>query len=431
MTSPAGSGHVRLAYLVGRYPKVSHTFIQREIAALRALGVEITTFSIWRTPEHELLSHSDRREYERTRALLPPRLRESLRAQHRAAMRPWGYWTLVGHALALGPAGLRRLLLAGSWIVEAVALWDSLRSTGVRHIHAHFGGTAPTVAMLAAELGNSAEPDAAVPWTWSFSVHGSDEFADVVRERLRAKIEAASFVVAISDFTRSQLMSLVDESHWSKLHVVHCGVDPAVFAPAEGSRMPRDDSTLNVLTVGRLSHHKGYGVLLESLARLARDGIEIRATVVGEGPRRTQLEALADRLEVQDRITFAGAVGQDELPSYYAAADVFCLPSFVEGVPVVLMEAMASGTPVVTTAVMGIPELVVDGEHGLLVRPGRPDLFTAAIKRLAADPELRERMGRAARARVSDEFNLKRETARLRDLFVAYTGTTSVRSGAP
>ena len=146
---------------------------------------------------------------------------------------------LIGHAFRLGPAGVRRWLLGGSWIVEAVALWDALRRTEVRHIHAHLGGTAPAVAMLAAEFGNVAAPDAARRWTWSFTVHGPDEFADVVRERLSAKIEAASFVVAISDFGRSQLMSLVDESQWSKLHVVHCGVDPDVFAPSTAARRRR------------------------------------------------------------------------------------------------------------------------------------------------------------------------------------------------
>ncbi len=413
---------IRVAYLVGRYPAVSHTFIQREIVALRALGVEVSTFSIWRTAQQELLSEADRSEYERTSVLLPPGI-TSARGQLGAARSSRAYAALVAHALRLGPPGARRLLLGGSWIVEAVALWDALRRTGVRHIHAHLGGTAPTVAMLAAELGNAVAPDDRSRWTWSFTVHGPDEFADVVRERLQAKIEGASFVVAISDFARSQLMSLVDESEWSKLHVVHCGVDTAVFAPVNGARSSgNEDGVLNVLTVGRLSSAKGHGVLLEAVARVAHDGVPVHATIVGDGPRRTQLERRAETLGIRDRVTFTGSVGQHELPAYFAGADVFCLASFAEGLPVVLMEAMATGKPVVTTAVMGIPELVADGEHGLVVRPGRPDLVAAAIRRLAADGELRERMGRAARARVSAEFDVRVQAERIRDLFVEYTG---------
>jgi colanic acid/amylovoran biosynthesis glycosyltransferase len=421
---------LRIAYLVGRYPGVSHTFIQREVVALRSLGVDVSTFSVWRTDPQELLSEGDRREYERTQVLLPPRLPAALAGHVRAAEMPRGYASLIGHALRLGPPGVRRLLLGGSWIVEAVSLWDALRRTGIRHIHAHLNGTAPTVAMLAAELGNVAEPDSARRWTWSFTVHGPSEFADVVRERLRAKIEAASFVVAISDFARSQLMSLVDESRWSKLHVVHCGVDPNVFVPVPDGAVPqREDGVLNILSVGRLSAAKGHGVLLEAVARVAGEGVPVHVTLVGDGPRRAELERRAESLGIRHRVTFSGAVGQDELPGYFAAADVFCLASFAEGLPVVLMEAMATGTPVVTTAVMGIPELVVNGEHGLVVRPGRPDLIASAIRRLAADAELRQRLGQAARARVADEFDVHREAARLRDLFLEYAGTPVATGG--
>jgi len=379
---------LRVAYLVGRYPQVSHTFILREIAALRELGVDVTTFSIWRTPPEELLSAEDRREHARTHALLPPRPRSTIVSQLRAARAARGYATLVTDAMRLGPPGLRRPLLVGSWIVEAAALWDALRSTGVRHIHAHLGGTAPAVALLATALGNAVEPGA---WTWSLTVHGPDELAHAEQERLAEKIEAASFAVAISDFTRSQLMSLVDERHWAKLRVVHCGVDPAVYTPATRP----DDGTFRVLSVGRLVSAKGHGVLLEGVAIAARNGVPIELTIVGDGPRRDRLEALTAELGLGEQVTFAGAIAQDRLPAMFAAADAFCLPSFAEGLPVVLMEAMATGLPAVTTGVMGIPELVVDDENGLIVPPGRADLVADALVRLARDPELRARLGRA------------------------------------
>jgi colanic acid/amylovoran biosynthesis glycosyltransferase len=104
----------------------------------------------------------------------------------------------------------------------------------------------------------------------------------------------------------------------------------------------------------------------------------------------------------------------------FAAADVFCLPSFAEGLPVVLMEAMATAIPAVTTNVMGIPELVIDGENGLVVPPGRADLVAQALGRLAGDAELRDRLGRAGRERVMRDFDVRREARRLRDLFAEY-----------
>jgi len=403
----------RVAYLVGRYPQVSHTFILREIAVLRELGVDVTTFSIWQTSQTALLTDEERREHARTRALLPPQPRSTLASQWRAARTARGYASLFVDAMRLGPPGLRRPLLGGSWILEAAALWDGLRPTAVRHIHAHLGGTAPAVAMLAAALGNAVEPGA---WSWSLTVHGPDELAYADRERLAEKVEAASFAVAISDFTRSQLMSLVDERHWDKLRVVHCGVDPAVYAPAAR----RDDGTFRVLSVGRLVSAKGHGVLLEAVAIAARGGAPIRLTIVGDGPRRARLEALAAELGIAGQVTFAGAVAQDRLPAMFAAADAFCLPSFAEGLPVVLMEAMATGLPAVTTGVMGIPELVADQENGLLVPPGRADLVADALVRLSRDPELRNRLGRAGRARVVEAFDIRREARRLHDLFVEF-----------
>ena len=405
----------RVAYVVGRYPQVSHTFILREIAALRELGVDVTTFSIWRTPHAELLSDDERREHARTRALLPPRARSTIVSQVRAARAARGYARLVADAMRLGPPGIRRPLLGGSWILEAAGLWDALRPTDVRHIHAHLGGTAPAVAMLAAALGNAFDPGA---WTWSLTVHGPDELARADSERLAEKVEAASFVVAISDFTRSQLMSLVDEPHWAKLRVVHCGVDPAVYAPAARA----DDETFRVLSVGRLVSAKGHGVLLEAVARAVRDGVQLHLTVVGDGPRRERLAQLARELGIDAHVMFAGAVAQDELPTMFAAADAFCLPSFAEGLPVVLMEAMATGLPAVTTGVMGIPELVVNDENGVLVPPGRSDLVADALTRLARDPELRARLGRAGRARVVEAFDIRREARRLHDLFVEFAG---------
>jgi glycosyltransferase involved in cell wall biosynthesis len=276
--------------------------------------------------------------------------------------------------------------------------------------------------MLVAWLGNATE--GGDRWTWSFTVHGSDEFADVVRERLREKITAASFVVAVSDFTRSQLLALVDEAHWPKVHVVRCGVDPEVYAPRDRERgaAPADGGRLEVLTVGRLSAVKGHGVLFEAIASAATTGLSVHATLVGDGPRRASLQELATRLGIADHVTFAGAVSQDEIREYYAAADVFCLSSFTEGVPVVLMEAMAMEKPVLATRVMGIPELVTDGESGLLVTPGRPDLLAEALVRLASDSDLRRRLGRSARARVSRDYDVHRGAARLRELFASYNG---------
>jgi glycosyltransferase involved in cell wall biosynthesis len=209
-------------------------------------------------------------------------------------------------------------------------------------------------------------------------------------------------------------MAITDEARWSRFEVVHCGIDPARFAPVD--RSGRDG--VEVLCVGQLLPRKGQRVLLDAVASLRDRGVDVRVTLVGDGPSRSALEAAVDALDLRDRVKLTGAVGQDDIRTLYDAADLFCLPSFAEGVPVVLMEAMAAGLPVVTTPIAGVPELV-DAATGVLVAPGRADLLADALESLAADPERRVAMGRAGRAKVEAEFASSPNASRLRDLLAA------------
>jgi glycosyltransferase involved in cell wall biosynthesis len=406
----------RIAYLTGRYPAVSHTFVTREVQGLREIGFHVDTYSIWRTPEDQLLSPTDREEAATTRVLLPATQRWMIDAQRAVAIEsPAAYTRLGRDALALSRPGPRRRLVAGSWVLEAAALWSACRERGTKHIHAHLNGTAPAVAMLTAQLGNAIDGG----WTWSMTVHGPSEFYDVEGEALPQKVRAATFVVCISDFARSQLMAFAEEEHWAKLHVVHCGVDPGTFAPVhrDGREPP-----LRLLSVGRLTQVKGQAVLIDAIAQLRERGVEVAVDVVGDGPKRADLERIAADSGVADRVTFAGAIGQDRIRSYYDRADAFAISSFAEGIPVVLMEAMASELPVVAPGVMGIRELVHDGDNGRVVRPGRADELADAIEELARDPERRRELGRAGRHTVQAEFDIAASARELAELFDTYAG---------
>jgi colanic acid/amylovoran biosynthesis glycosyltransferase len=404
---------VRVAYLTGRYPAVTHTFVLREVRALRRLGVDVETFSIWRSGEGDLLSEADREEWQRTDALLPPSPGRLLRAHLRGfAHAPAAYVGTLRRALALSSAGLRQRVLGLTWFVDAILLWDACRTRGLRHVHAHLDGTAPMVALLAVEFANAGRR-ARESWSWSQTVHGSKEFYDVRRERLAVRAASASFLACISDFTRSQVMAFVPEELWDKLVVVRCGVDTDDFAP----QARRPAGTPQILTIGRVDPMKGKVVLLHALALLAEGGPRPGLIFVGDGPSRATAVAVAEQLGLSDRVTFVGAVAGDRIRDYYAACDVFCLPSFAEGVPIVLMEAMAMEIPVVTTAIGGIPELVEDAVSGFLVRPGRADELADRLARLLRDPELRSALGRAGRRRVESEYNVHRNARELARLF--------------
>jgi glycosyltransferase involved in cell wall biosynthesis len=390
---------VRIAYVSSRYPAVSHTFIQREVAALRAIGIDVDTVAIRRAAAGEVLSEADRAEARSTYAILPVTPWRLAGAHLGALLRyPRAYRTTLVRALKLAPAGLRGRLWQMFYFGEAVLLWDHARRRRVGHLHAHFANVGSDVALLAAHLGAAAGRG---PRSWSMTMHGSTEFYDVHEHRLPEKVADAAFVACISDFTRSQLMLSADPAHWGKLELVRCGVDPRAFAPVarDGDRPP-----LRVLTVSRLVPGKGFALLLDALADAVGRGHDLVLEVVGDGPDGDALRARARRLGIDGRVTWLGAVGQDEIRRSYEQADVFCLPSFAEGVPVVLMEAMAVELAVVATRIAGIPELVSDGESGLLVTPARADELAEALARLAADEPLRRRLGRAAREAVLDGY---------------------------
>ncbi len=397
-----------IGYLTSHYPAVSHTFVWREVEALRQMGVEIETLSIHRTPAEQLLTDADREAGATTFSVLPRSavavLRDHLRALVRAPRR---YLGTLAHALRMSAPGVKAHVWQLFYFAEAIVLHEHCRRRGVRHVHAQFADAATDAALLVAHHGGPG-------WSWSMAVHGPVEFYNVERYRLGAKIESARFVQAISHFGRSQLMTLVDEEHWGKLHVVRCGIDPAVYV---SNGAAADGPDLRILCVGRLVHLKGQSLLVDAVAELARRGVDARVVLIGDGPKRESLAAQARRLGIADRVELLGSVGQDEIRDHYGAAQVFSLPSFAEGVPVVLMEAMALERPVVTTRIMGVPELVEDGVSGRLVAPGRLDELVDALAELAADPARRAAMGRAGREKVLAEFDVRRSAVRLSELF--------------
>ena len=404
---------MNIAYFCSAYPAVSHTFILREVEALRRLGMTITTFTIRPAPPDQVLSTKDREAAATTVSILPFRARQ-LGAHLRLALRaPGTYLGTLRRALELSPPGLRGRLWQLFYLLEAVVLWNECRRRGIRHIHVHLANAAADVAMLAAEIGTRVEPERR--WSWSFTMHGPTEFYDLRHFRLAEKTRSARFVICISDFARSQLMGLTDPDVWDHLHVVHVGIPVAQFT--RRAQLNGVGRTPSILYVGRLVPEKGQAVLLEAVAALADRGEKVELVLAGEGPLRPELERAAARLGVAERVSFLGAVGQEEIHDLYERAAVFCLPSFAEGVPVVLMEAMSMGGPVVTTRIAGIPELIENGRSGLLVAPGRPDELADSISRLIGDDDLRHELGCQGREAVLRGFDAEASASQLQELF--------------
>lgn len=402
-----------VAWLTGEYIRVSHTFIQREVAALRELGFDARTFSIRRTGPENLVGPEQKDEAARTFYVLEAASHPmtALRA-HAAALRrdPATWLRTLRAAWRTAPTGLKGLMYNLIYFHEAVVLARELRRQGVVHLHNHFAMASCTVARLAAPLAGI---------TWSFTLHGPDDLAEPRRWRLDDKVAQADFVVCISSYARSQVMLQTDQAHWPKLHVVHCGVEPRRYD------RPRTRETDRLLFIGRLAAQKGVPVLIAALARAREVRPSLTLRLVGDGPDRVMLETQVDALGLGNVVTFLGYRSQEEVAEILSEASALVLPSFAEGVPVVLMEAMASDIPVVTTRIAGIPELVEDSVSGRLVAPGEEEALAQAILDVTGDADAAARMGAAGRARVTSDFNLRTEARGLARL------VTWARSGGP
>jgi len=398
---------IRLAYLVSRYPSISHTFILREILSLREQGFFIRVASI-NPPDRPAsqLTAEEKAEAESTfyvkKAGIPRLLSAVVLTflQH-----PLGWLRGLGFSLRMGGTDPGKILYGIFYFVEALMLGRWMAAGSLVHLHVHFATPASMVGLIATKI---------FPIGLSITVHGPDEFYDVPGYRLEEKIAGSSFLCTIGNYARSQVMKISHPDQWKKFEVSPLGVDPELFAP----RPARSEiDVFELICVGRLVPAKGQHILLHAMARLLGEGRKLRLRFVGDGPDRQSLEREVEELSISGSVVFEGAVNQDWIRGLYQNADIFVLPSFAEGIPVVLMEAMAMEIPVVTTFVNGIPELIRHTIDGLLVAPSDEEGLAAALASLMDDAALRERLGKAGRLRVIDRYHLGRNTQRLARIF--------------
>ena len=391
-------------YIVSRFPSVTETFIVNEWLTLGGrFHMEIA--ALRRSGEAPIHAES-RRALGRVRYLGAPG--PGLLTAHFGwfVRRPRTYLSvlaaLLRQAVRLSPRQAAKELVV---FLQAPALARSAARDGIAHVHAHFAGHPATAAWIVHRLSG-------IPF--SFTAHANDLFVNP--PLIERKATDARFVVAISDYNRRVLLGLCPSSE--RVEVVHCGVD---LERHEWRGLDGRDPDL-VVCVASLSAKKGHAHLLEALPRLAARRPGIVLELVGDGPERERILARARELGVADRVRLLGAQSSEDVRAKLAEARVFALPSVrlpsgrMEGIPVALMEAMATGVPVVATRLSGIPELVRDGDTGLLVEPGDASGLVAALISLLENDALATDLAVRARRHVEGSFSLTGETERLGDL---------------
>jgi glycosyltransferase involved in cell wall biosynthesis len=396
-----------VAHVVSRFPLISETFILNEILELERLGLRVEVFSLLRgdagVRHAEAGALAERAVYAGGSpvALAAAQL-------HWVRRRPGAYLRAWWRALR-GNASSPKFLLRAPMAVAAGALFArEAQRRGVERLHAHYATHTALAAYVAHLL-------TGIPY--SFTAHAHDIYVE--RPMLGEKLRGASFVVTISEYNRRLLEELYGDDVRGRISVVHCGIQPEVFAPRE---QPARGDALRIVCVASLQDYKGHPYLIDACELLRERGVPFRLQLVGEGEDRPAIERQIAGLGLGDAIELMGAQPRDRVAALLRDADVSVLPSVVtasgkkEGLPVALMEALAMEVPVVATDISGVPELVEDGRTGLLVPERDAAALADALERVWRDPGAARAMAAAGRERVLADFDLHQTAAELRDL---------------
>jgi glycosyltransferase involved in cell wall biosynthesis len=395
---------MRLGYLYSRYPVISQTFCDAEMLAMEQRRIELVIGSVY--PPLTSLRH----EYiARLRAPIhyaPPQ--EILRILERNAKttRKWPRHLVEQHEGRYGP-----MAKAEQRARNALYFAQFFARSTVDHVHVHFANRAAHTAVFLKEISG-------IPF--SVTAHGQDFMKDLGSDDLLREIcAAAEFVAAETDYSRDLLRQRCPNSA-AKIHRVYNGIDLERF-PAP--RSCNGNRIAQIVSVGRLVAFKGFEDLVDACAELARRGIDFVCDIIGDGPLRETLQARIELLDLSSRVNLLGSLSQGAVLEKLQAADLFALASTTDAhgatdvFPTVILEAMASARPVVSTRLAGIPELVVDGQTGMLAPPGDSTALAHALEQLLRDPELRLRFGHAGRERVEQHFRIAQTVASLIKLF--------------
>jgi glycosyltransferase involved in cell wall biosynthesis len=404
----------KIVVVLKGYPRLSETFIAQELLGLEQAGLELILIALRRPTDKK--RHPVHDEIKAPVSYLPEYLHDEPLRVGKALLKALpraGFWRAL-------PAFLRDLVRDVSRnrvrrFGQALVLFDEWpRDAG--WLHSHFIHTPASVTRYASLM-------LGVPWTCS--AHAKDIWTSPDWE-LAEKLGSARWTVTCTKDGFGRLKELARNS--SAVHLSYHGLDLSRFGPSAGRASERDGSDPRnpalLLSVGRAVEKKGYDVLLRALALLPRD-LHWRFEHIGGGDRLAALKELASELGIADRIVWKGATAQEEVLAHYRSADLFVLPCRIaadgdrDGLPNVLVEASSQKLVCVSTHVAGVPELLTDGENGLLVPPEEPAALAAAIARAIGDAALRRRLGEAAERRVREAFDYRSSVRQLKQLFEA------------
>lgn len=394
---------MKITYFINHYPLVSHTFIRREILALEEQDFDIQRIAL-RGWNADIADDTDKTERTKTRYILESGLYSLIPSifQHLLTT-PLLFAKAFIEAVRMSRMSDRNLIYHIIYLFEACKVASMCKEFDSQHIHAHFGTNSTEVVMLAHLLSGI---------SYSFTVHGPEEFDNPLGLHLKEKVGHAKFVAAISSYGRSQLYRWADFENWNKIKIVHCGLDSSFL---HGGIHPRPANKVRqLLCIGRLCEQKGQLLLLKSFKKVLDSGANIKLILAGDGDLRNEVDTYIRNHNLKNSVEITGWISSAQVKQLLIDADAMILPSFAEGLPVAIMEAMAIGTPVLTTYIAGIPELISNEENGILFPAGSIDAAAKAILDfLNMSDSALDLMIQNAYQNVSLRHNVHKETEKL------------------
>jgi len=394
----------RIAYVLKVYPRTSQTFVLTEILAHERAGLEMDIFSLRRTDDtrfHAALAQVQSPVFQIPRASSNASL--ALKAFREHAQHLPRLWDVVQNSQANAED-----------LLQAAILSRAIVDRGIVHMHAHFGTVATVVARLASRITGV---------SYSFTAHAKDIFHEIVEEDvLRKKLADAAGVITVSQFNVNYLKDKYAEAA-AGVKLIYNGLDLDEFRFE-----PEGDSPPLVLGVGRLVEKKGFSYLLEASALMRSKGIPFRCEIVGGGVLESSLQEQIQRLDLSGQVKLCGPLSQSDVKQKIRQARLLAAPCVHaedddrDGLPTILLEAMALGTPCISTPVTGIPEVLRHEETGLMVAERDAVALADACVRLLTDQNLCSELARNGRRLVEDNFDIDKNTTKIRAFFSAMTG---------
>ena len=412
---------MHILYIGAWLPSLSETFVYREIFALRDLGLNISVASVHKPSRGlgeerlELLANEAITLYSTQKLIIA---RNVIREFFIYPISSCSviFRSITDAILEKDISSFKRIKVV--WhSIAALALASRLRGMNITHIHSHMANVPTTIAMYCAQhLGIS----------FSFTGHAVDIFSE--RTLLTSKLKRASFISCISQWHRDYYKSITVLSN-DKLPIIRCGVDVIDFKP---STYKNHDSLL-ILAVGRLVEKKGFDILIQAIAQLKSQGINISCKIVGDGPQFQSLDSLRKSLNITNSVELIGARNNMEVKAIMKTSDLFVLPCVTissgdrDGIPVVLMESMASGICTISGDLPAIRELIHHNDSGILLNDNDVTTLVQHIKSLIANPRRRFDLGMAGRRHVVEEFGSKLNAQRIRTNFLTVHNKIKVK----